>query len=422
MSLSANTQAILLLTAPLQIGRSSQQLEILTHKEYKQLAQLLRNEGLEPSDLLAERAQFVLDKTQPILDPDRLQALLGRGFQLSQAVEHWQARAIWVVSRADPDYPKRIKSQLKENAPAVFYGCGSKELLNSGGLAVVGSRHVDDTLIHYTENVGQLAAGSSVTIISGGARGIDQAAMRGALESSGRAIGVLADSLERAALQRENRDFLMADQLVLVSPYDPSAGFHVGTAMARNKLIYAFADAALVVSSDLQKGGTWAGAVEQLEKLHLTPVYIHLGSEPSPGLRALRQKGALTWPDPQTPAELQIVLEAQTKAEKTPASSLEFSSNVHEVHGSEYQSLSQDSPTSQSKNVTLDQEVQTGPQLILNELAKFDAAETAAEIAAALQMPLNETKKWLDRLVAEGKLHRKGKPAKYFLPGQFSLF
>ena len=36
--------------------------------------------------------------------------------------------------------------------------------------------------------------------------------------------------------------------------------------MQRNKLIYALADAALVVNSDYEKGGTWAGAVEQLER------------------------------------------------------------------------------------------------------------------------------------------------------------
>ncbi len=40
------------------------------------------------------------------------------------------------------------------------------------------------------------------------------------------------------------------------------------------KLIYALADAALVVSSDYEKGGTWAGAVEQLEKLQFVPVYV----------------------------------------------------------------------------------------------------------------------------------------------------
>ena len=46
-------------------------------------------------------------------------------------------------------------------------------------------------------------------------------------------------------------------QLVLASPYDPSAGFNVGNAMQRNKFIYALADAALVVNSDLNRGGTW---------------------------------------------------------------------------------------------------------------------------------------------------------------------
>jgi predicted Rossmann fold nucleotide-binding protein DprA/Smf involved in DNA uptake len=83
--------------------------------------------------------------------------------------------------------------------------------------------------------------------VSGGARGIDQAAMRGALEAGGKVTGVLADSLEKTAMNRDHRSMLMEGQLVLVSPYDLSAGFNVGNAMQRNKLIYAFADAALVV-------------------------------------------------------------------------------------------------------------------------------------------------------------------------------
>ena len=34
--------------------------------------------------------------------------------------------------------------------------------------------------------------------------------------------------------------------------------------MQRNKLIYALADAALVVNAEKDKGGTWNGAIEQL--------------------------------------------------------------------------------------------------------------------------------------------------------------
>lgn len=55
--------------------------------------------------------------------------------------------------------------------------------------------------------------------------------MRGALQAGGKALGVLADGLEKAALNRENRNFLMNGQLVLLSTWDPTAGFNVGHAM-----------------------------------------------------------------------------------------------------------------------------------------------------------------------------------------------
>ena len=93
----------------------------------------------------------------------------------------------------------------------------------------------------------------------------------------------------------------MDGRLALISPYDPAAGFNVGHAMGRNKLIYALADAALVVSSDHGKGGTWEGAVEQLERLKLVPVYVRASSQV--GLQALTDKGARLWPNPQTVEE-----------------------------------------------------------------------------------------------------------------------
>ena len=240
--------------------------------------------------------------------------MLGRGFLLSQAIERWHSRAIWIVSRADQNYPGRLKSRLKDDAPAVIYGCGEPDLLETGGLAVVGSRQVDDSLIEYTMAVGRLAAAAGHTIVSGGARGIDQAAMRGAVEEGGTVIGVLADSLEKTALNREHRDLLVGGQLVLVSPYDPNAGFNVGNAMQRNKLIYALADAALVVNADLGKGGTWSGAVEQLDKFRHIPVFVRSTGEASAALEALRAKQAMLWPNPTSAVELRAVLDGALMA------------------------------------------------------------------------------------------------------------
>jgi len=308
---SPNTQAILLLAAPLLVGRKARMVRPLTAGEYRDLALHLRERRRTPADLLGPEADAVIHETRSVVEPERLRELLGRGFLLSQALERWEARAIWVISRADPAYPRRLKAHLKEDAPALLYGCGALGHLDAGGLAIVGSRHVEESLIHYAEETAGLAARAGRSVVSGGARGIDQAAMRGALASNGRAIGVLADSLERAALSREHREMLMDKRLVLVSPYDPAAGFNVGNAMQRNKLIYALSDAALVVSSDWNKGGTWAGAVEQLDRLRFVPVYVR-PEHGAKGLDGLKKKGALPWPEPRDAEELSAVMSAQT--------------------------------------------------------------------------------------------------------------
>ena len=286
--LSANTQAILLLTAPLIVGRGKATADPLTPGEYKSLARQLRELQREPADLLDTEAGDVLKDCRVGLDPNRLNRLLGRGFLLGQAMEKWHSRAIWVVSRADPAYPSRMKKRLGESAPAVLYGCGDATILESGGLAVVGSRNADDALIEYTEEIGRLTAAARRTLVSGGARGVDQAAMRGASHAGGRVAGALADGLEKAVMNREHRKLLMDEQLVLISPYDPAARFHVGHAMQRNKVIYALAQAALVVSSDHEKGGTWSGATEQLGKLEFVPIYVRSNGDTGLGLEGLR--------------------------------------------------------------------------------------------------------------------------------------
>ena len=227
--LSPNAQAILLLTAPLIAGRSRRSVRPLTLGDYNKLVGQLRDTEMQPADLLDPEGLRELDNSWSALKtkrtPEDVRQLLGRGFLLVQALERWSARAIWVVTRPDNDYPDRLRKKMGAKRPPVLYGCGDRAALDSGGLAVVGSRKVTEELIEYTECVGQLAAEAKVQIVSGGARGVDQAAMRGSLEAGGRAIGVLGNNLERAALNRENREPLMDGRLVLVSSFDPAVRF-----------------------------------------------------------------------------------------------------------------------------------------------------------------------------------------------------
>jgi DNA processing protein len=463
-TLSPNTQAILLVTAPLIAGRNDSSSDLLSPGEYKHLVRRLREIKREPADLLSPSAADLIHDCQPVVEETRLQRLLGRGFLLSQVVERWQSRAIWVVSRADANYPRRLKAQLREDAPAVLYGCGDTRLLESGGLAVVGSRDVNDTLIAYTKNVGRLAATAGKTIVSGGARGIDQAAMLGALEQGGKVMGILADSLEKGAMNRENRNVLINGQLVLISSYDPSAGFNVGNAMRRNRLIYALADASLVVNSDLNKGGTWAGATEQLDKLHMVPVYVRSSGETSPGLEALRKKGAVPWPDPEDANAFKEVFNAATLGAAQAEPSL---LSIDLAAGSASKAPSEIGPDVQS--IPKPAEASPPPISVVHEsvdavkpsdthilplagelegrpesreaLAQApngpaDALSTAAreafrqlltapmkdiEVAAALDISTSQAKIWLQRFVEEGVLEKRKKPNVY-VAKQFRLF
>jgi len=420
--LTSNTQAILLLTAPLIAGRGETARDLLSLGEYNRLARILREKQQQPADLLGPGAHELIELCAQPFGRPRLDALLGRGFLLSQAVERWNARAIWVISRADAIYPKRLKSRLKEDAPPLLYGCGEITLLEKGGLAVVGSRHVDDELISFTESVGRISAEAHRSIVSGGAKGIDRAAMRGALLAGGDVAGVMADSLERAALARDHREPLMEGRLVLTSPYDPAAGFNVGHAMQRNKLIYALADAALVVTSDFEKGGTWAGAIEQLERLHFVPVFVRNGASVGKGNSALLHRGGKPWPNPQSANEFGVALlaAAESVAAEPKQDTLPLTLREEPV-ANEAAPLAKPIDPVMSKNESVTDKVQPSPEAELFEEVRailrreLATARTDEEVANLLAVTKPQAKAWLARLVEEAVLEKviKPKPARY---------
>jgi predicted Rossmann fold nucleotide-binding protein DprA/Smf involved in DNA uptake len=408
-TLSTNSQAILLLTAPLVAGRSDASTNLLSLSEYNRVARVLREKQLQPSDLIGSDAKEVVQLIAPIFGQQRLNDLLARGFLLSQAVERWAARAIWVVSRADATYPRRLKARLKEDAPPILYGCGDAALLETGGLAVVGSRHIDEELMSYTEEIGRLAASAHRTVVSGAAKGIDRAAMHGALLGGGAVVGVMADSLERAALARDNREPLMDGRLVFVSPYDPAAGFNVGHAMQRNKVIYAFADAALVVTSDFEKGGTWTGAIEQLDRLRFVPVFVRNGENAGRGNSALLQRGARTWPDPQSGAELEKALAgAVTDLAGEPKQDT-FSLSVREEPTVTLgpQPAPMPKPSAHSPADRLFDSV---ADILSHELTE---PRSEAEVVELLAVSKAQTKAWLNQLVKRGVIEKLTKPVRY---------
>lgn len=416
-ALSSNAKAILLLTAPLITSRGRKAEDLLSPGEYKQLARHLVELGAKPADLLSPAADQLLGDCHRVIDEARLDRLLARGFLLSQAVERWHARAIWVVSRADATYPQRLRTRLREDSPAVLYGCGDRKILDGGGLAVVGSRNVDETLLAYTHEIGGLVASAGRSLVSGGARGIDQAAMRGALDAGGKVMGVLADGLERTAMQREHRNMLLGEQLVLISPYDPSAGFSVGNAMQRNKVIYSLADAALVVQAESGKGGTWAGALEQLEKRRLVPIYVRSDGAIGEGLEALQKKGAKPWPNPRTADQLSALLDSSASSASQEVGSSQQPSLFSQIeeasvpYGVGPARRDEQSNGCRAANSATPEEALFAK--VRELVQRMEHPMTDSGVAEVLGVSKGQAKAWLQRLVAERSVEKLSRPVRY---------
>lgn len=296
--MNANTQAVLLLTAYFdKAGNTS--VSPLTNKEWGRFALWLRDKNLTPESLISNSvSELLAGLNDKKITAARIEALLNRGAAMALAVEKWQRSGIWVITRSESDYPMRLKKHLKNDAPPVLFGCGNRSLLNQGGLAVIGSRNTSESDLEFSRELGVKAAYGGGSIVSGGARGVDEAAMLGSLEVEGSVIGILADSLLKACSSRKYRPHLMSNNLVLITPFYPEAGFNAGNAMQRNKYIYCLSDAAVVVhsgnpncSKNGRGGGTWAGALENIKKGWI-PLWVKQTEDTQAGNGLIVQEGA----------------------------------------------------------------------------------------------------------------------------------
>jgi predicted Rossmann fold nucleotide-binding protein DprA/Smf involved in DNA uptake len=438
---SAKTHAILLLTAHFsKAGKTDA--KPLTNKEWGRFAFWLKNQELFPEDILTgDISQKLAGWVDGKITVDRVQALLNRGSALAVAMEKWTRAGLWVLTRSDPEYPRRLKARLGNDAPPVFFGCGNRSLLSKGGIAVVGSRKTSDADLEYSRRLGELAANEGQSIVSGGARGVDEAAMLGALAAEGTAVGILSNELLRAATSSKYRKYLMANNLVLLSPFYPEAGFHAGNAMQRNKYIYCLSDAAIAVHSGTS-GGTWTGVLENIRNSWV-PMWIKPTDDPDAGNETLVQKGArwlpenvgsidlsllLNYVDPASSQDVDLFAEADLESSTDAVSDVpesEGESALAEGNTDEHQSVSISEPTEppvqleEREPSAIENHTQEMSRLSLYEhfvlLVEREAQspKTVEELMEVTELHKTQLNEWLKKAVADGMMTKYTKPVRY---------
>jgi DNA processing protein len=296
--ISLDSQVLVLLCSHLGLAKDSG-LAPLTLREWNPLAHKIQASAYNrPEGLLGQTIEDIKNLLElPESEAQRLVGLLERRDVLTEELDRLASHGIRVMTRADSDFPQRYRQRLKESAPAVLFYAGEPVLLGQPGIAVVGSRHLDQAGQECAAFVGNACGLSGLVLYSGGAKGVDTLSMNAALDARGSAVGILPDSLERAIRDARARSALNSGDLCLATPYSPDAGFSVGAAMGRNRLIYCLADYAIVVASDAEKGGTWGGATQAINAGWL-PVFVLEHPEMPEGNRLLLSRGALPFPHP----------------------------------------------------------------------------------------------------------------------------
>ena len=290
MNISNDSYAMLLLCSDLALRNIGSEIKPYTVSQWSKLAELLFLNKYTPSVLFDISSEDIKKKLLlSEAEVERILKLLSRAGQLGIELSALNEKGIFTLTRSDPDYPAVLKNKLKKLAPPVLYYAGDLSLLRNKGVAIVGSRDVDRSGLKFTEQLSKRCTNDGLNIVSGGARGVDSIAENAAINSDGTTVVFVADSMEKKIRKKETREAIIRKQSLVLSSYRPDMPFQAYAAMERNKYVYAFSDFVVIISSDYNKGGTWAGATENW-KHGWVPMFVRKEDEIPQGNISLLKK------------------------------------------------------------------------------------------------------------------------------------
>ncbi|MGD9998714.1 MAG: DNA-processing protein DprA [Ilumatobacteraceae bacterium] len=226
------------------------------------------------------------------VEAERFTGLLEARTAFAFERERLEEEGVRLISALDDAFPERLRARLGGACPAFLLVGGPLPFLQSQALGVVGSRDASPEALEVAASVAATASAHDMAVVSGLARGVDQAAMAAALDGGVAVIGVPSEGIRVAGRDPEVRQRVHSGQLCVASPYGPGVRFTAGNAMGRNKLIYALADVTLVVCADSGSGGTWEGAREALRR-GFGRVAVWIGAGAGPGNPQLVDMGGV---------------------------------------------------------------------------------------------------------------------------------
>lgn len=211
--------------------------------------------------------------------------------QAEEEVERAIKLGAEIVTFSDDAYPPNLKET--HDPPPYIYVRGRLIPEDRVSLAMVGSRRATELGRSMTRKVAGELAAKGITVVSGGARGIDTEAHSGALAAKGRTIAVLGCGID-VTYPPENGELYakIAETGAVVTEFAVGAQPMPGNFPARNRIISGISLGVLVMEATDDSGSliTASCALDQGREVYAVPGSV--ASPTSRGTNGLIKKGA----------------------------------------------------------------------------------------------------------------------------------
>jgi DNA processing protein len=240
-----------------------------------------------PDEIVDVDVPGITDKTVArILDP----TCVPTARQLD-AMDQFHVR---LVTRDDPAYPRSLKDI--PDAPVALYVRGELEEKDRFAVALVGSRNASAYGKSVTDKLARDLSNAGLTVVSGGAIGIDAAAHRAVLEARGRTLVILGTGLD-VDYPRENRrmfESILEDRSgALVSEFPMGSQPEPWHFPMRNRIISGLSMGVVVVEAGAQSGALLTAGMAGEQGREIMAVPGNVDRLTSRGANALIRDGAV---------------------------------------------------------------------------------------------------------------------------------
>ena len=234
-------------------------------------------------------------------------------------LERAAATGTYVLLQADPQYPVNMSDF--SDLPPILWVRGELLPDDRYGIAVVGTRRATSYGAAQASRFAAAFALNGLTVISGGALGIDAAAHTGALDAGGRTVAVLGCGVDIVypAAHRALFERILAGRGALVSEFPLGTKPEPWRFPTRNRIIAGMARASVLVETPDKSGalGTARFSAEYGRDVYAVPGAVDSGT--SRGGHRLIQDGAILADSPDDVLiSLGIVLAAQEERPPAP--------------------------------------------------------------------------------------------------------